>query len=161
MKIEKIIGFVDAYGCPLVEITGGEPLLQAETPVLVAALLARRYEVLLETNGSQDISAVDNRCMKIIDFKMPSSGMSQKNDFENVGRLSDGDEVKFVIGNRADYEFARNFIRETGIELPARFPIHFLPVFGKQDPKTLAGWILNDRLRVRLQVQLHKILDLP
>jgi 7-carboxy-7-deazaguanine synthase len=161
MKIEQIIGFVDAYRCPLVEITGGEPLLQAETSDLISALLARGYEVLLETNGSQDISTVDNRCMKIIDFKMPSSGMSHKNNLENVGRLSDGDEVKLVIGNRADYEFARNFIRETGIDLPARYPIHFSPVFGKQNPKTLTGWILDDRLRVRLQVQLHKILDLP
>jgi 7-carboxy-7-deazaguanine synthase len=161
MKIEHIMGMVNGYGCSLVEITGGEPLLQAETPDLVLELLARGYEVLLETNGSQDISAVDNRCMKIVDFKTPSSGMSEKNDLENMGRLSDGDEVKFVIGNRSDYEFARKLIRETRIDRPARYPIHFSPVFGQQDPKTLAGWILGDRLRVRLQVQLHKILDLP
>jgi 7-carboxy-7-deazaguanine synthase len=161
MRIEQIIGVVNGYGCSLVEITGGEPLLQAETPDLVSELLVRRYEVLLETNGSQDISAVDNRCMKIVDFKTPSSGMSQKNDFENITRLSSGDEVKFVIGSRLDYEFARKRIKETGIEPSARYPIHFSPVFGQQDPKTLAGWILDDRLRVRLQVQLHKIFGLP
>ena len=156
MKIEQIIGFVNGYGCSLVEITGGEPLLQAETPDLVSGLLARRYEVLLETNGSQDISIVDNRCMKIVDFKTPSSGMSDKNDFANVGKLRDGDEVKFVIGNRSDYEFAREHIKDTGNALLARCPIHFAPVFGKQDPRTLAGWILDDRFHVRLQVQLHK-----
>ena len=161
MKIEQIMEIINGYGCPLVEITGGEPLLQAETPHLVLELLVRGYEVLLETNGSQNISIVDNRCMKIVDFKTPSSGMSEKNDLENISRLSDGDEVKFVVGNRLDYEFARKLIWETRIEPSARYPIHFSPVFGKQDPKTLAGWILDDRLRVRLQVQLHKILDLP
>ena len=161
MKIEQIIRVVKGYACPLVEITGGEPLLQAETPNLVSEFLARGYEVLLETNGSQNISVVDDRCMKIVDFKTPSSGMSHKNDFANVDRLSDGDEVKFVIGNRSDYEFARAHIKDTGIALLARCPIHFAPVFGKQDPRTLAGWILDDRLHVRLQVQLHKILELP
>lgn len=161
MKIEQIIRVVDVYGSPLVEITGGEPLLQAETPDLVSELLVRGYEVLVETNGSQDISTVDNRCMKIVDFKTPSSGMSEKNDLKNLARLSSGDEVKFVIGSRLDYEFARELIGETGIEPSARYPIHFSPVFGQQDPKTLAGWILDDRLHVRLQVQLHKILDLP
>lgn len=161
MKIEEVIDVVDGYGCPLIEITGGEPLLQAATPDLVSELLKRGYEVLLETNGSRDISSVDNRCMKIVDFKVPSSGMSERNDLENINRLSDGDEVKFVIGNRSDYEFSVDLIKKTGLELSARYPIHFSPVFGKQDPGTLAGWILNDRLNARLQVQLHKIIELP
>ncbi|MBW2645948.1 MAG: radical SAM protein [Deltaproteobacteria bacterium] len=158
MGIEEVINAVDGYGCPLIEITGGEPLLQAATPDLVLELLKRGYEVLLETNGSQDISSVDNRCMKIVDFKTPSSGMSERNDLGNINRLSDGDEVKFVIGNRSDYEFARELIQKTGLEPSARYPIHFSPVFGKQELSTLAGWILNDRLNVRLQVQLHKII---
>jgi 7-carboxy-7-deazaguanine synthase len=161
MKTEEIIEVVDGYGCPLVEITGGEPLLQAATPDLVSVLLKRGYEVLLETNGSLDISSVDNRCMKIIDFKAPSSGMTERNDLENINRLTDGDEVKFVIGNRSDYEFARELIRETGLEPSAKHPIHFSPVFGKQDPKTVARWILDDRLNVRLQVQLHKLIGVP
>ncbi|MFH1672540.1 MAG: radical SAM protein [Pseudomonadota bacterium] len=161
MKIDEIIDVVEGYGCPLIEITGGEPLLQAATPDIVSVLLKRGYEVLLETNGSQDISSVDNRCMKIVDFKAPSSGMSEMNDLENINRLSDGDEVKFVIGNRSDYEFARKFIKETGLEASARHPIHFSPVFGKQEPRTLAGWILDDRLNVRLQVQLHKLIGVP
>lgn len=160
MKTEEIIRAVTGYGCPLVEITGGEPLLQAETPGLVAGLLERGYEVLLETNGSRDISSVDNRCVKVVDFKVPSSGMSDSNDLENIGRLSNGDEVKFVIGDRADYEFARDFIQTTGLEATARYPIHFSPVFGRQAPKTLARWILEDRLNVRLQVQLHKVIEL-
>ncbi len=161
MKIEEIIDVVDSYGCPLIEITGGEPLLQATTPDLVSELLKRGYEVLLETNGSLDISSVDNRCLKIVDFKSPSSGMSERNDLENIARLSDGDEVKFVIGNRSDYEFARDLIKKTGLEPSATYPIHFSPVFGKQDPGTLAEWILDDRLNVRLQIQLHKIIDFP
>jgi 7-carboxy-7-deazaguanine synthase len=161
MGIEEVINVVDGYGCPLIEITGGEPLLQAATPDLVSVLLKRGYEVLLETNGSQDISSVDNRCMKIIDFKAPSSGMSKRNDLENINRLSDGDEVKFVIGNRSDYEFAVDLIKKTGLALSAKYPIHFSPVFGKQDPKTVARWILDDRLNVRLQVQLHKLIGVP
>ena len=87
MEIERIIDAVGAYGCSLVQITGGEPLVQAETPDLVFRLLERRYEVLLETNGSRDISSVDDRCMKIVDFKLPSSGMSDRNDLENIARL--------------------------------------------------------------------------
>lgn len=161
MEIDNIIDTVAAYGCSLVEITGGEPLLQAETPDLVLKLLESKYEVLLETNGSKDISSVDDRCAKIVDFKSPSSGMSEKNDLENIARLSSGDEVKFVIANRSDYEFARKLVKTTGLHKLANCPVHFSPVFGKQDPGVLADWILSDRLDVRLHVQLHKLINFP
>ncbi|MBU4126432.1 MAG: radical SAM protein, partial [Proteobacteria bacterium] len=107
LRIEEILSRVDNYKCPLIEITGGEPLLQGDTPLLIDRLLEKKYEVLLETNGSIDISVVDNRCIKIVDIKCPSSGENDKNDLENLKRLNQKDQIKFVVGNREDYEFAK------------------------------------------------------
>jgi 7-carboxy-7-deazaguanine synthase len=114
---------------------------------------------LLETNGSQDISQVDGRCVKIVDIKCPSSGETDENDFENLNRLSDKDEIKFVIGDKEDYEYAKKMLDLLGSDPLTVKAVHFSPVFGKLDPKTLAEWILEDNLDVRLHLQLHKYIE--
>jgi len=157
MELEPIIKKVDSFGCPLVEITGGEPLIQPETPLLIYSLLENGHEVMIETNGSLDISIVDDRCMKIVDIKCPSSMENEKNDLENLKRVSRKDQVKFVIGTRKDYEFALEIIKL----IPAGFPGHhilFSTVFGKMKPSKIASWILEDKLDVRFHPQLHKII---
>jgi len=152
LLIEKILERAKGYACRLVEITGGEPLVQAGTPELVARLLNQGHTVLMETNGSLDIGRVDTRCIKIMDIKCPSSGEASKNDLDNLRKLSDRDEVKFVLGTREDYEFAKGIALS---RLQGKV-ILFSTVFGRLEPKTLADWILEDRLDVRLQLQLHK-----
>lgn len=157
MVMEEIIAAVSAFGCSLVEITGGEPLLQDETPQLILTLLENRFHVLLETNGSIDISRVDERCVRIVDIKCPSSGESGRNDFNNFKRLNLKDQIKFVISDLTDYEYAKNIIRQ----LPAWFlreNILFSPVSGKMVFSDLADRILGDKLTVRFHIQLHKII---
>ncbi len=157
LRIEEILSRVDNYKCPLIEITGGEPLLQGGTPLLIDRLLEKKYEVLLETNGSIDISVVDKRCIKIVDIKCHSSGENDKNDLKNLKRLNQKDQIKFVIGSREDYEFAK----ETTKLIPSGFPmknILFSPLIEQMHPSQLAEWILEDHLRARLQIQLHKII---
>jgi len=157
MNIKKIIKQIDGYQCRLVEITGGEPLLQEHTPDLVSELLNTGRTVLLETNGSLDISRVDPRCIKIIDIKCPGSGESKKNDISNLNRLCPTDQVKFVITDRTDYDYAKNlFISFWPVASP--IPILFSPAHNLMDPAELAGWILKDHLNLRLHLQLHKIL---
>ncbi len=158
MEIPEILGQVRGLRCSLVEVTGGEPLIQAETPFLIGNLLEEGYTVLLETNGSIDIGVVDPRCVRIVDIKCPSSEMAGQNDMNNLNRLKSSDELKFVIGNRVDYEFARNLL-STFAEVPCR--INFSPAFGLLDPRSLAEWILEDHLPVRLNLQLHKIINMP
>ena len=158
MAIDEIVERVASYRCGLVEITGGEPLIQKETPRLVSALLEQGYQVLLETNGSQDISCVDERCVKIVDIKCPSSNEHEKNDKENIQRLKEHDEIKFVIGTREDYDYAKTMVeRIRRIHVNIQI-IHFSPVFGIMTPQQLAARILEDRLNVRFHVQLHKII---
>ena len=157
MEIAEIMERVRRLRCDLVEVTGGEPLIQAGTPPLICGLLDAGHTVLLETNGSMDIGAVDSRCIRIVDIKCPSSGMAKQNDLRNLKKLGARDELKLVIANRQDYEFARNLLSS----LPAvQYKINFSPVFGVLDPRTLAEWILEDRLAVRLNLQLHKIIGL-
>ena len=158
MEIREIINRISSYRCNLVEITGGEPLIQKKTPALIYGLLERGFEVLLETNGSQDISKVDERCVRIIDIKCPSSGEEKKNDPGNLKRLTEKDEIKFVIGNRADYEYAKKMLDSMNLDSSSMNTIHFSTVFGKMHPKILAKWILEDHLNVRLHVQLHKFI---
>lgn len=158
LEIDEIIDRVAFYECPLVEVTGGEPLIQEETPSLIYSLLEEGYKVLLETNGSQDISQIDDRCVKIVDIKCPSSGEEEKNDMGNLARLTDMDEIKFVIGDREDYEYAKKILYHTGITSSIVYPVYFSPVFGKMEPKILAKWILEDHLEVRIHLQLHKII---
>jgi len=158
MEIAEILERVREARCSLVEVTGGEPLIQPETPLLISALLDDGRRVLLETNGSVDIGAVDPRCVRIVDIKCPSSGMSGQNDLRNLEKLAAHDELKFVIANRADYQFARDFLTN----FPAlSCTMNFSPAFGVLDPRTLAEWILQDCLPVRLNLQLHKIVKMP
>ncbi len=157
MEIAEITRRVAAYNCRLVEITGGEPLLQTETPLLILRLLEKEYEVLMETNGSLDISKVDARCVKIVDIKCPSSDASEKNDPENLKRLNPKDQIKFVIGNRADYVYAKKATELNPPDFPENH-ILFSPVSGKMPPADLAEWILEDNLNVRLHLQIQKII---
>ncbi len=157
MSISSILAKVAEYRCPVVEITGGEPLLQEDTSLLVDALLERGLLVLVETNGSQDISKVSPGCIRILDIKCPGSGMSEHNDLDNFARLSDVDEVKFIISNRLDYAYAKQNVRFMDIDDYRMNIVHFSPVFGELDPRTLAEWILKDRLDVRLHLQIHKL----
>lgn len=155
MEIFDIIERVRRTGCHLVEVTGGEPLLQAETPQLLSGLIEAGLTVLLETNGSLDIGPVDPRCARIVDVKCPSSGMSHKNDLGNLQRLGKRDELKFVIGTRKDYEFARAIL---GTIPEGKCKINFSPIFNVIEARLLARWILEDRLPVRLNLQLHKFI---
>jgi 7-carboxy-7-deazaguanine synthase len=158
LEIEDIADRVSSYACGLVEITGGEPLLQKDTPMLVDRLLDCGHQVLLETNGSRDISIVDSRCVKIVDIKCPSSGQADRNDLNNLGRLDGHDELKFVIGSRDDYAFAKGVLDSAKDRLPEAGRVHFSPVFGLIPPRMLAEWILKDHLNTRLSLQLHKII---
>ncbi len=158
MTIPEIAAKIACYGCPLVEVTGGEPLIQEDTPELIGGLLDSGHTVLLETNGSRDISLVDARCIRIVDFKCPSSGEEHSNDFDNIRRLQPHDEIKCVIGNRADYEFAKDIVRLAHTDGRKGTTVHFSPIFGKLEAKQLVEWILADRINVRLNVQLHKII---
>ena len=155
--IDQIIETVDAFGIKRVLVTGGEPLLQEETPSLIGRLLEAGHQVLVETNGSLNIDRVDCRCSRIMDIKCPSSGEHAHNDPLNIQRLGANDQVKFVIGDRSDYRFAREKLAQLPPGLPPE-RILFSPVFDRVPPEQLSGWILEDRLDVRLQVQLHKII---
>ncbi len=155
MSVAEIVAEVEAYGCPLVEITGGEPLLQREAVPLMEELLLRGHRVLLETGGSLPIDGVPDGVMRIVDVKCPGSGESAANRLENLDVLREGDEVKFVIAGRDDYRWAASFVRERG--LASRCPVLFSPVAGELDPGELARWVLEDRLPVRVQIQIHKV----
>jgi 7-carboxy-7-deazaguanine synthase len=154
LSIDEIVARVRALDVRMVELTGGEPLLQAATPALVCALLDAGLEVLIETGGHRDVSLLDPRCKVILDVKAPGSGMESHNDPANLARLKPGDEVKYVLANRTDYEWARKHLLEH--RLAERVPVQFSPVHGVLDPRDLAAWILEDGLHVRLNLQLHK-----
>jgi len=157
LTVNDIIDKVSGYGCPLVEITGGEPLIQSETPLLIKNLIENGYKVLLETNGTTDISRIDERCIKILDIKCPGSGESGKNNLDNLNMLNAKDQIKFVITNRIDYEFAKDII----MLIPARFlreNILLSPVSGQILFSDLAEWILEDKLIARFHIQLHRII---
>ncbi|MBN1942103.1 MAG: radical SAM protein [Phycisphaerae bacterium] len=156
MTPEEILAEVQALNCLRVELTGGEPLLQDGAADLLRAFCEAGYETLLETNGSVDISAVDSRVRRIVDVKCPSSGHVEANLWENLGLLTDRDEVKFVIADREDYDFAKTVLQKNS--LAKKCAVFFSPVWEKLPASTLAEWILADRLDVRLGMQLHKIL---
>ena len=157
MEIGDIINQISAYQCSLVELTGGEPLVQKETPKLIDALINRNYEVMMETNGTLDIDRVSKKCMRIVDIKCPSSGEARNNDFKNIDRLTPRDQLKFVIGNHKDYLFAKDIV---SFRCKTIKPDHILfsPVYGILKPDILAGWILGDHLNVRLHLQMHRII---
>ena len=156
LTIEKTLQKVDTFGLPLVEITGGEPLLQEDVYPLMEALLKKGYRVMLETSGALPIDKVPQRVIKILDIKCPGSGEEKKNHLENLKLLSPHDEVKFVLLDRADYEWSRDLLRK--YDLAPSTQVLFSPVYDKLNLKDLSQWILKDRLAVRLQTQLHKVI---
>ncbi len=160
MTVGEIVEQVGAFGSDLVEITGGEPLLQEGVHALVKELLARAMTVMIETSGALDIGRVDPRVIRIVDVKCPASGESSRNLWTNVELLTRRDEVKFVLSDRADYEWAREVIRRH--DLASRVNAVLMScAFGRLEPARLAAWILADRLPVRLQLQAHKFIWSP
>jgi 7-carboxy-7-deazaguanine synthase len=154
MEIGAILQKAESYNCKLIEITGGEPLLQDNIHKLLKCLCDRNFNVMIETGGHHDIGGIDPRVKKIMDIKCPGSGMEKKNRWKNIVILASDDEVKFVIADRIDYDWAKNVIQKYGLD--KRCSILMTPVFGKLENRTLAEWILHDHLNVQFQVQLHK-----
>ena len=161
IEIADILQQVATYGARYVTVTGGEPLAQKACLELLAQLCDAGYEVSLETSGALDVSEVDSRVVKVVDIKTPGSGEVEKNLFENISHLLPHDQLKFVICNRSDYEWSKNILQE--YKLPEICEVLFSPSAAEQKPGELADWIIADRLPIRLQVQLHKILwgDVP
>ncbi len=155
MSRGEVLERVAMFHCPLVELTGGEPLLQPAAKPLLADLCEAGYEVLLETGGGVAIDGIDRRVHRIVDVKCPASGEAENNRWENLELLRGRDELKFVLADEADYLWARDVVRER--RLDETCPVHFSPVHGEIDVEALAGWILRDQLRVRLQLQVHKL----
>lgn len=157
MTLPEIAAKIREFDCRLVEITGGEPLLQPETPQLILQLLEKRFRVLLETNGSLDVGPVDPRCVKIMDVKCPGSGEETACDMDNFNRLDGKDQVKFVICDRNDYDYSKKIIKRLPVQIsPGN--ILLSPVSDKLKMDELAQWVLSDNLTVRLQIQMHKII---
>ena len=154
MSIREIVEKADYFGLTFVCITGGEPLLQKETPALAKAFLDRRWTVSIETNGSLDASAIDSRVVRVIDIKCPGSGESDTTFAGNITGRRPTDEFKFVIANRADFDYAVGFVNKHG--LAGDVSVLFAPVYGVLDPKTLSAWILKEMPAVRLNLQIHK-----
>ncbi len=159
MGMEEILEDMELLGCSLIEITGGEPLLQETTPEFVRELLRQGYKVLVETNGSLNIDLLPEGAIRIMDIKCPGSGMSEKMDWKNIERLKDTDEVKFVLSSREDYDWAKEVIDR--YELQKRAKVLLGIAFGRMEPRPLAYWILQDGLEVRLQLQLHRYIWPP
>jgi 7-carboxy-7-deazaguanine synthase len=156
LGLDDILGRVAAYGTHYVTLTGGEPLAQKHAPLLLRRLADAGHSVSLETSGALDVSAVDTRISKILDLKTPGSGESARNLWSNLDHLTPQDEIKFVICDEADYDWAREQLRSR--RLDSLCPVLFSPVHGRLQPQQLAEWILRDRLPVRFQLQLHKLL---
>ena len=156
IEIEEIIVEVEQYATRYITVTGGEPLAQPACLELIKQLLDKGFIVSLETSGAIDVSAVDSRAFKVMDLKTPSSGELDKNIYQNIDYLSSKDQVKFVIGNNEDYDWSKATLTKYG--LLERCEVLFSPVMGLQNPTELADKILQDRLPVRFQIQLHKLL---
>lgn len=155
MVVEEVIDRVERYETRLVEITGGEPLLQSETVELSDALSSLGHSVLVETNGSVALPE-PRRFMAVMDWKCPSSGMSDAMLPENLQRLHESDELKFVVGDRGDFEYACRVLRDSGLDL-GRTTVLFSPLHPVCPAAELADWVLDSGLRVRFQIQLHKV----
>jgi 7-carboxy-7-deazaguanine synthase len=158
--VDDVVAEVERYECSLVEVTGGEPLLQEEVYPLMQELVSRGKTVLLETGGHRSTARVPEPVVTILDVKCPGSGEADRMDWENLARLRPRDEVKFVVKDRADYDYARDVIERFGLAGRAA-AIHLSPVHGVLDSKTLSEWVLGDRLPVRVQLQLHKYIWPP
>ena len=155
MSVDEIARKVGEYGSGLVELTGGEPLLQEGVYALMERLLDEGRTVLLETGGQIDVSRVPGAVVKVMDVKCPASGESEKVEWNNIDRLGSHDQVKFVIQDRVDYEFARDILSRHALDRRCA-AVLFSPVHGVLNPRDLSEWILEDRLPVRLQLQIHK-----
>ena len=155
MSVEDVVEEVRRYDSPLVEVTGGEPLLQQDVYPLMEMLLETGRTVLLETGGQVDISRVPGAVVKVMDVKCPGSGEADKNEWANIDRLGSRDQVKFVIKDRADYEYARDTLSRHSLDRRCA-AVLFSPVHGVMHPRELSEWILEDKLPVRLQLQIHK-----
>jgi 7-carboxy-7-deazaguanine synthase len=160
MAVAEVAAQVEGYRCPLVEITGGEPLLQEGVYALCAAMLEAGLQVMIETSGAADVSRLDPRVIKIMDLKCPGSGEAGRNLWSNLDHLSALDEVKFVISDRADYEWTRDVIVRHGLARRVN-AVLLSPAFGRVEPASLAAWMLEDRLPARLQLQIHKYIWSP
>jgi 7-carboxy-7-deazaguanine synthase len=160
MTIRAIIECCASLKCDLVEVTGGEPLCRPECATLVACLIERGYTVLVETNGSLPISMLPPAAVTIMDIKCPGSGMHDRTDWSNIEAIEPKDEIKFVIANREDYEWARDVLGKYALAARCK-AVLFAPVFGALEPRALGEWIIEDGLNVRLQVQLHKTIWPP
>lgn len=156
LSISTILAEVDNYATRYVTVTGGEPLAQKECLTLLRLLCDAGYSVSLETSGALDVSRVDLRVSRILDIKTPGSGEADKNHWSNLSHLTHHDELKFVLCDEADYQWAVRAMRERQLDLIC--PVLFSPVYDKLDPAMLAAWVLRDRLPVRVQIQLHKLL---
>src|SRR5664279_194805 len=156
MELDQIMARVSEHGTRYVTVTGGEPLAQKECLVLLKKLCDAGYEVSLETGGAIDTSGVDKRVAVILDVKTPGSGEVEKNLWDNLQHLKPKEEVKFVLCNRSDYDWAKQIMAERAIG--SRCSVLFSPVYNQVNPTELAEWILHDRLPVRMQIQLHKVL---
>ena len=159
MEIPEIMNEIQQWDCNWVEVTGGEPLFQEECIDLLNDLVNSSYEIMLETGGSLSISDVPKEVIKIVDFKCPSSGMEKKNLWSIVDDLQPHDEVKFVIGNREDFDWAKNRIKEYSLDKICT--LLFSPTFGEIDPQQIVEWILSQNLPVRIQMQMHKMIWSP
>ncbi len=162
MSLDEIVGRVQEIGTRLVELTGGEPLVHAGAVELARRLHDGAYTVLVETSGAVDVAPLDARAHKIMDLKCPGSGEAERNLWSNLDHLGPGDELKFVLADRTDYEWAREVVRARGLDERVRIgtlrAILFSPVWETLDLQELATWILEDRLPVRYQIQLHKLI---
>jgi 7-carboxy-7-deazaguanine synthase len=156
---DSIIKKVKNAGIKLVEITGGEPLLQKGAGALIKRLLDEGYDVLIETNGSLPINDIDKRAVVILDIKTPGSGMADKMDFSNIDQIKPDDEIKFVITNRGDYEWTKDIVSK--YDLSAKGHVLLSPAYGMLDPQDLIRWMLEDGINARLNLQLHKYIFGP
>lgn len=160
MSVDEVMADVESRGCQTVEVTGGEPLLQPDVYPLMQQLLDSGKTVLIETGGHRSIAGVPAGVIRIMDIKCPGSGEAEKNDWSNLAHLTKTDEVKFVIADRRDYEYARDIVMREN--LPSRVNAVLLsPVHGELDPKLLSAWVIADRLDVRVQLQVHKYIWSP
>ncbi len=155
-SVKDIVDAIEPLGVPLVEITGGEPLLQDDVYNLMDALLEKKFQVLLETGGGVSVDKVPEQVIKILDIKCPGSGEVSKNLWDNLDHLNSKDEVKFVLADRTDYEWSRKVLDRTRIHKKVK--VLFSPVYDKLDLKELSEWVLEDNLPVRVQTQLHKVI---
>ncbi len=157
---DEIIAKIYEYGVKLVEFTGGEPLLQEETPKLIKTLLDKGYEVLIETNGSICIGCLDKRLNIIMDYKTPNSGMSERMRVKNFEFLKKTDQIKFVLMDESDYQWAKDIIVSNNL-IEKHDNILMSPAFDTLSPKSLVDWVLKDKLQVRVQLQIHKYIWAP